>query len=73
MQGLIVSNWDTTDGFVYECTVPVATTLYLPILTAAETYTVNGVEKKFADGPVCTCGKCLVVELDAGSYTFVQK
>ena len=59
--------------FVYECTVPVATTLYLPILTDAETYTVNGVEKKFADGKICPCGKALVVELDAGSYTFVQK
>ena len=73
VQGLIVSNWDTTDGFVYECTVPVASTLYLPILTDADTYTVNGVEKKFADGKVCPCGKALVLELDAGSYTFVQK
>ncbi|MBQ7910235.1 MAG: family 78 glycoside hydrolase catalytic domain [Clostridia bacterium] len=73
VRGLIVSNWDTTDGFVYECTVPVATTLYLPILTDAETYTVNGVEKRFADGTVCPCGKALVMELDAGSYTFVQK
>ena len=73
VNGLIVSNWDTTDGFVYECTVPVATTLRLPILTAAETYTVNGVEKKFADGKVCSRCHCLVVELEPGSYTFVQK
>ena len=73
VNGLIVSNWDTTDGFVYECTVPVATTLRLPILTAAETYTVNGVEKKFADGKICSCCHCLVVELEPGSYTFVQK
>ena len=73
VNGLIISNWDTTDGFVYECTVPVAATLYLPILTDAETYTVNGVEKRFADGTVCPCGKALVIELDAGSYTFVQK
>ena len=73
VQGLIVSNWDTTDGFTYECTVPVATTLYLPILTDAETYTVNGVEKKFSDGKVCYCGKCLEIELQPGSYTFVQK
>jgi hypothetical protein len=68
-----VSNWDTTDGFVYECTVPVATTLYLPMLSCAETYTVNGVEKKFSDGKVCYCGKCLEIELQPGSYTFVQK
>ena len=73
VNGLIVSNWDTTDGFVYECTVPVATTLYLPMLSAAETYTVNGVEKKFSDGKVCYCGKCLEIELAPGSYTFVQK
>jgi alpha-L-rhamnosidase len=73
VNGLIISNWDTTDGFVYECTVPVATTLRLPILTAAETYTVDGVEKKFADGKICSCGHCLVVELEPGSYTFVQK
>ena len=73
VNGLIVSNWDTTDGFVYECTVPVATTLYLPMLSSAETYTVNGVEKKFSDGKVCYCGKCLEIELAPGSYTFVQK
>jgi len=73
VNGLIISNWDTTDGFVYECTVPVAATLYLPILTDAETYTVNGVEKRFADGQICPRGKALVMELDAGSYTFVQK
>ena len=73
VQGLIVSNWDTTNGFVYECTVPVATTLYLPILTDAETYTVNGIEKKFSDGKICPCGKCLEIELQPGSYTFVQK
>ena len=73
VNGLIVSIWDTTDGFTYECTVPVAATLYLPILTDAATYTVNGVEKAFADGDICPCGKALVVELEPGSYTFVQK
>lgn len=71
--GLIESGWDTTEGFVYECTVPVASTLYLPILTQAETYVVNGVEKRFADGVICPCGKALVVELEAGHYTFLQK
>ncbi len=72
--GLIVSNWDTTDGgLVYECTVPVAATLYLPILTEAETYTVNGVEKAFTDAEKSPCGKCIVVRLEAGSYIFVEK
>ena len=71
--GLIVSNWDTTDGFVYECTVPVAATLYLPILTDAETYTENGLEKRFSEGKITPCGKCLVVQLRPGSYTFVQR
>ena len=36
-------------------------------------YTVNSVEKKFSDGKVCYCGKCLEIELQPGSYTFVQK
>ena len=71
--GTIKSAWDMTDGFVYECTVPVVTTLYLPMLSDAETYTVNGVEKKFSDGKVCYCGKCLEIELQPGSYTFIQK
>jgi alpha-L-rhamnosidase len=71
--GLIVSNWDTTDGFTYECTVPVATTLYLPMMSASGVYTVNGVEKTFAEGKVCYCGKCLEIELEPGSYVFIQK
>ena len=70
--GTIKSAWDTTDGFTYECTVPVASTLYLPILTDADTYTVNGESKKFADGEICSCGKALVVELEAGHYIFKQ-
>ena len=70
--GTIKSAWDTTDGFTYECTVPVASTLYLPILTDADTYTVNGESKKFADGEICSCGKTLVVELEAGHYIFKQ-
>ncbi len=71
--GLIASSWDMRDGFTYECTVPVATTLYLPILTAAATYTVNGAEKFFADAERTPCGKAIVLELAPGSYTFVQK
>ena len=64
---------ESFNAFSGHSTVPVATTLYLPILTDAETYIVNGVEKKFADGKVCYCGKCLKIELQPGSYTFVQK
>ena len=41
--------------------------------TSTSTYTVNGVEKRFSDGKVCYCGKCLEIELEPGSYTFVQK
>ncbi len=71
--GLIVSNWSTEQGFVYECTVPVDTTLYLPILTTAETYTVNGHEKRFDEARRSPCGKCIVLGLAPGQYTFVQK
>ncbi len=71
--GLIRSAWDTTDSFVYECTVPVASTLYLPILTESGSYTVNGKVVSFADGALSPCGRCAVIELAAGSYTFIQK
>lgn len=71
--GLIVSNWDIRDSFIYECTVPVTSTLYLPILTDAETYTVNGRVASFADAEKTPCGKAIVLTLEAGSYTFIQK
>ncbi len=71
--GLIVSNWDTTDGFVYECTVPVAATLHLPVLTAAETYTVNGVEKRFDTAERTPDGRAIVLHLAKGSYRFEEK
>ena len=71
--GLITSAWDTANGFVYECTVPVASTLYLPILTDGETYTVNGEVKYFSESQATPCGKAVVIELQAGKYTFVQK
>ncbi len=72
VNGLIVSNWDMTDGFVYECTVPVESTLYLPILTEAATYTVNGVEKRFDEGQRSPSGRELVIRLTPGSYRFKQ-
>ncbi len=71
--GLIVSNWSTENGFVYECTVPVTSTLYLPILTTAETYTVNGVTQRFDAARLTPCGGAIALTLEAGSYTFVQK
>jgi alpha-L-rhamnosidase len=72
-KGTIISNWNTENGFKYECTVPVPTTLYLPILTKADTYTVNGTEHRFADGTLTESGDALVIELPAGSYIFIQK
>ena len=70
--GMIKSAWNTTNGFIYECTVPVDTTLYLPILTDGDTYTLNGKAMSFADAEKSPCGKCAVIKLAAGSYTFVQ-
>ncbi len=74
--GLIVSNWDMRNGFVYECTVSVPATLYLPILTEAETYTVHdgltSVEKRFDESEKSPCGKAVVLSLEPGSYTFTQ-
>ncbi len=71
--GLIVSNWNTENGFVYECTVPVETTLYLPILTEAEVYTVNGITQRFDAAEATRCGKAIVLTLAPGSYVFEQK
>lgn len=70
--GLIKSTWDTSSGFIYECTVPVATTLYLPILTQENTYTINGQKQNISDAKLTPCGKAMVIELKPGSYTFVQ-
>jgi hypothetical protein len=72
-KGTIISNWNTEDGFKYECTVPVPTTLYLPILKKEDTYTVNGTEHRFADGTITESGDALVIELPAGKYIFIQK
>ncbi len=70
--GLIISNWDMRDGFTYSCTVPAPATLYLPILTDAASYTVNGETKSFAAAEKTPCGKAIIIELAPGSYTFVQ-
>ncbi len=68
--GRIVSNWDMTDGFVYECEVPVAATLYLPVLTGAETFTVNGTTHRFDAYQPGPDGKTVVIELTPGTYRF---
>ena len=50
-----------------------ATYEQLAATAMTKTYTVNGVEKRFSDGKICYCGKCLEMELQPGSYVFVQK
>ncbi len=70
--GLIESAWDMRDGFVYTCTVPVAATLYLPILTESGVYSMNGEEKSVSDAAVTPCGKAMVLALPAGHYEFRQ-
>ncbi len=71
--GKIVSYWNTAEGFVYECTVPVAFTLRLPILTDSKTYTVNGKEEVIPADALSSDGKTLTLELQSGEYVFVQK
>ena len=72
--GLIVSNWDMTDGFTYECEVPVTSTLYLPLLTKKKTLLVNGERKSVADYTTAeNAADTLVIELAPGKYTFIQK
>ena len=68
--GMIVSNWDMQNGFTYEATVPVAATLTLPVLTDADTFTVNGVTRRFDEFERVEGG--VVMALEAGSYTFHQ-
>lgn len=72
-KGLIVSEWDTTDGFKYACTVPVAATLHLPVWSNASEYTVNGERKRVSDMPLTPDGKAMIIELGEGSYLFEQK
>ncbi len=71
--GLIISSWSTENGFTYECAVPVTTTLYLPILTDAETYTVNGVTQRFDAAELSPCGRAIILSLAPGRYLFEQK
>ena len=68
--GTIVSNWDMTDGFVYETTVPLMSTLYLPVLTDAETFVANGCTCRFGDYE--RVGNTVKLTLEAGTYIFKE-
>ncbi len=71
--GKITSHWDTSHGFVYTCTVPVAATLHLPVLTDMQTYTVNGETASFASSPRTADGRAVILSLAPGTYTFIQE
>ncbi len=71
-QGMITSAWDTREDFIYEATVPVAATLYLPILTEKPTFNQNGAEKRFDAYEKTPDGKAIVIALAAGSYRFTE-
>lgn len=70
-KGLIRSEWDTTSGFTYTCSVPVAATLRLPVLTQGDSLTINGVAHRLDEFK--SCGACIELELAAGTYTFHQE
>lgn len=70
--GMIRSAWDTTDGFTYDVTVPVASTLYLPVLSDRETFTVNGKTHRFGDYETSPDGQAVVIPLPAGTYTIIE-
>ena len=69
--GRIVSNWSTENGFVYEAETPVPATLYLPVLTRGDTFTVNGVEHKFSEFE--RKDNRAVITLAPGKYRFEQR
>ena len=68
--GLIESNWSNEENFVYECTVPEASsaTLLLPVFT--NNVIINGVEHSFDDFE--KENGCAVIKLGAGSYIFEE-
>ena len=70
--GLIESEWNTENGFIYKATVPVDATLYLPVLTDADTMKVNGEVVRLDTYDRTSCGNALVIKLAAGSYVFEQ-
>ncbi len=68
--GRIRSEWSLEDGFEYTAEVPVGATLYLPVLYG-DTFTVNGDKHRFDEYK--RDGNCVVIPLNAGKYTFIQK
>ena len=68
--GRIESRWSTGDGFVYETATPVPATLYLPVLTDTQTFSVNGIEHKFDEFE--RDGGRIVITLAPGRYTFKE-
>lgn len=70
--GKIRSMWNTKDGFIYECSVPVNSTLYLPVLNNASSYEVNGKIEEITDITIHEGVKCVKIELTKGNYTFKQ-
>lgn len=70
INGKIVSNWSTEGGFVYETDTAVPARLLLPVLSDKETFTVNGIEHKYADFE--RKGDRIVIDLAPGRYEFVE-
>ena len=68
--GFIESNWSNEENFVYECTVPEASsaTLLLPVFT--NNVIINGVEHSFDDFE--KENGCAVIKLGAGCYIFEE-
>ncbi|MBR6680398.1 MAG: family 78 glycoside hydrolase catalytic domain [Clostridia bacterium] len=69
VSGEIMTEWDTSNGFVLHVSVPVESTLYLPILTDKDTMTVNG--KPFEIKREKHLGTdVMVIDLKPGKYSY---
>lgn len=64
--GMIVSDWDMRNGFEYNCEVPAASTLYLPVLTDSDKFILDGKPRSFSDYE--KKGNTIIIELDAGRH-----
>ena len=63
--GLIRSEWNTENGFIYKCEIPVNTVLYLPVTGTDITMNGNSITPDIKDGKA-------VIELLPGKYEFIQ-
>ncbi len=70
--GMITSAWDYTDGFVYDATVPVQSTLHLPVLTDKDTFTVNDKTHRFDAYKTTPDGRAVIIPLAAGTYHITE-